>query len=103
MRRAASVHRPVCHRCGEPTSSHDLRHADDLTAEVIALLAIGERTGVACTGCVEKAEREIDTAEEDLALESDPTFAEVCDARHEGYLAHAMQHQGEYELVARAA
>lgn len=101
--RPASVHRPLCHRCGEPTSSHDLFHADDLTAEVIAALGIHEHTGQACRGCVGREERALDDAANALELESDPTFAAVCDARHESYRAHAMQHQAEPELVARAA
>lgn len=76
-----SFHAPLtarCHACGEPTFARDLRHADDLRSEVIALLGIGDR-GHACRWCADRAERELDAAEEALALDEDPAFAEVCD------------------------
>lgn len=93
MSNAFSPANPICHVCGEPTFTHDLVHADELTAEAIALLGISAR-GHACRGCVDRAERELDADDEALALDGDPAFAAICDERAESYLAHAMAHQG---------
>lgn len=87
-----------CPHCGEPTFRRDFTGATD---EVCALLGVQPDAEV-CTGCRDRAEQELDAAADALALDEDPAFAEVCDARHESYLAHAMQHQGS-ELVAVAA
>lgn len=75
-----------CHACGEPTFTRVLRHADDLRADVIALLEISERTGHACDVCVDRAEREIDGAVDALELDEDPAFATVCDARRDAWI-----------------
>jgi hypothetical protein len=86
----AHDHAPLtspCHACGEPTFGRDLHSADDLRDEVIALLQIHRAHGRACRTCVDRAEREIDGAAEALALDSDPAFATVCDARRDAWIA----------------
>lgn len=91
----------TCHACGEPTLRSYLTHADDLRDEVVALLGIGDR-GHACDVCVSRAAREIDGAEEAIALDSDPFFAEVCDARHEAYLTHVLDAETAVQWAALA-
>ena len=89
-----------CPACGEPTFRHAFTGATD---EACALLGVQPDAEV-CVGCADRAEQELDDATDALALDEDPAFAEVCDARHAGYLAHAMEHQGDDSApVSRAA
>lgn len=77
---------PLCHHCGEPTRRRDLTHADDLRDETLTLLGLGDR-GHACRVCVDRADREVDAAEEALAIDEDPAFGDGCDARRTAWIA----------------
>lgn len=89
-----------CPHCGRPTF---VNRFTAVTDEVAALLEVDPDVEVA-EDCRDRAERDLDDAADALALDEDPAFAEVCDARHAGYLAHAMEHQGDDSApVSRAA
>lgn len=77
-----STTRP-CPCCGRPTFRVDLR---DVHGDVAALLGVKPGTEVA-RDCEARAERELDDAEEAIALASDPDFATVCDVRRDGWIA----------------
>ncbi len=98
LRAALHTATKPCPHCGRETF---VNRFTAVTDEVAALLGVQPDAEVA-DDCRDRAEQELDDAANELALDEDPAFAEVCDARHESYLSHAMQHQGP-ELVARAA
>jgi len=75
-------HRP-CAACGEPTTDSDLR---DVHGDVAALLEVPS-AALVCRWCEARAERELDAADEEIALASDPDFVTVCDARRDGWIA----------------
>jgi hypothetical protein len=72
-----------CPACGEPTFRHAFTGATD---EVAALLGVRDDAEV-CTGCADRAERELDAIEAELALDADPDFVTVCDARRDAWIA----------------
>jgi hypothetical protein len=76
------AYRP-CAACGESTTASDLR---DVHGDVAALLDVPS-AALVCRWCEGRAERELDAAEEALALASDPDFVTVCDARRDGWIA----------------
>ena len=73
---------PCCAACGAPTLRSRLVEA---TGDVAALLGVRPEAPV-CDTCEARAERELDAAEEALALDADPDFATVCDARRDGWI-----------------
>lgn len=73
----------LCRACGAPTSELDLR---DVHGDVAAVLEVRDGALV-CRWCEDRAERELDEAEEEMALASDPDFVTVCDARRDGWIA----------------
>ena len=80
-----------CPCCGRTTF---LSRFTPVTDEVATHLGVQLDAEVA-VDCADRAEAELTAADAELALDDDETFAEVCDARHAGYLAHAMEHQGD--------
>lgn len=76
------VTRP-CPCCGSPTLQNDFR---DVYGDVAALLGVKPGTEVSDV-CERRAERELDDAEEALALADDPDFVTVCDARRDAWMA----------------
>lgn len=73
----------VCAACGDEVWGDFLREVE---GEVAALLEVRSGARV-CRCCADRAERELDQADEDLALASDPDFVTVCDARRDGWIA----------------
>lgn len=76
----------LCPCCGEPTFRHSFTGVTD---EVAALLGVQPDAEV-CTGCADRAERELSDAAyaaDALELDSDPSFQTVCDARRDGWIA----------------
>ena len=73
----------LCPCCGEPTF---LSRFTPVTDEVAALLGVQPDAEVAVE-CADRAERELDDAADALALDSDPAFQTVCDARRDGWIA----------------
>lgn len=74
---------PVCKHCGAPTLRSRLVEA---TGDVAAVLGVRVEASV-CDTCEGRAERELDDAEEAIALSDDPDFATVLDARRDGWIA----------------
>lgn len=72
-----------CPCCGEPTF---VSATTPVTDEAAALLGVQPDAEV-CTGCADRAERELSDAADALALDSDPSFQTVCDARRDGWIA----------------
>ena len=73
----------LCPCCGEPTF---LSRFTPVTDEVAALLGVQPDAEVAVE-CADRAERELNDAADALALDSDPAFQTVCDARRDGWIA----------------
>lgn len=73
----------LCSACGAPTAELDLR---DVHGDVAAVLEVRDGALV-CRWCERRAERELDEAEETIALASDPDFATVCDARRDAWIS----------------
>lgn len=72
-----------CAACGNPTAELDLR---DVHGAVAALLEVRDDAEV-CRWCERDAERDLDAADDDAALASDPDFQTVCDARRDAWMA----------------
>lgn len=73
----------LCPCCGRPTF---LSRFTGVTDEVAALLGVQPDAEVA-EDCRDRAEQELDAADAELALDSDPDFVTVCDARRDGWIA----------------
>lgn len=84
-----------CPACGHRTFGRDLRDAE---GDVAALLSVRDGSAV-CRWCEGRAERELDAADEELALDEDPDFVTVCDARRDGWIAAMESEQPEERRV----
>ena len=72
-----------CPHCGRTTF---VNRFTTVTDEVAALLGVQPDAEVA-EDCRDRAEQELDAIEAELALDSDPDFITVCDARRDGWIA----------------
>lgn len=73
----------VCAACGDEVWGDFLREVE---GDVAALLGVRQGARV-CRCCADRAERELDQADDDAALASDPDFVTVCDARRDAWIA----------------
>lgn len=72
-----------CPHCGRWTFANRFTAVTD---EVAALLGVQPDAEVA-EDCRDRAEQELDAAAAEFALDSDPDFVTVCDARRDGWIA----------------
>lgn len=89
---------PCCAACGAPTLRSRLVEA---TGDVAAVLGVRPEAPV-CDTCEGRALRELDDAEEALALAADPDFVTVLDARRDGWIA-AHEAHGDNDCDAAVA
>lgn len=73
----------MCAACGDEVWGDFLREVE---GDVAAVLEVRQGARV-CRCCADRAERELDQADDDLALAADPDFVTVCDARRDAWIA----------------